>query len=54
LHALDALTEWLIGSRRYADATSAALAAVKVEPFRRPPMPLSSAPTSPKEIELRH
>jgi DNA-binding SARP family transcriptional activator len=34
LHALDALTERLIGSGRYADATSAALAAVKAEPLR--------------------
>jgi DNA-binding SARP family transcriptional activator len=34
LHALDALTERLIADKRYADATSAALAAVKAEPFR--------------------
>jgi DNA-binding SARP family transcriptional activator len=34
LHALDALTERLIANRRYADATSAAMAAVKAEPFR--------------------
>jgi DNA-binding SARP family transcriptional activator len=34
LHALDALSERLIDSGRYADATSAALAAVKAEPFR--------------------
>lgn len=34
LHALDALTERLIASGRYADATSAALAAVKAEPLR--------------------
>lgn len=34
LHALDALTERLIAAKRYADATSAALAAVKAEPLR--------------------
>jgi len=34
LHALDALTERLMAGGRYADATSAALAAVKAEPFR--------------------
>ena len=34
LHALDALTERLITLGRYADATSAALAAVKAEPLR--------------------
>jgi SARP family transcriptional regulator, regulator of embCAB operon len=34
LHALDALTERLIAQGRYADATSAALAAVKAEPLR--------------------
>jgi DNA-binding SARP family transcriptional activator len=34
LHALDALTERLIAGGRYADATSAALAAVKAEPLR--------------------
>ena len=34
LHALDALTERLIVRGRHADATSAALAAVKAEPFR--------------------
>jgi len=34
LHALDALAERLTASRRYADATSAALAAVKAEPLR--------------------
>jgi DNA-binding SARP family transcriptional activator len=34
LHALDALTGRLIAGGRYADATSAALAAVKAEPLR--------------------
>jgi DNA-binding SARP family transcriptional activator len=34
LHALDALAEQLIAARRYGDATSAALAAVKAEPLR--------------------
>ena len=34
LHALDALTQRLIVAQRYADATSAALAAVKAEPLR--------------------
>ena len=34
LHALDALTERLIGSGQYADASGAALAAVKAEPLR--------------------
>ena len=34
LHALDALTERLIALGHYADATSAALAAVKAEPLR--------------------
>jgi DNA-binding SARP family transcriptional activator len=34
LHALDALADRLIGAGRYADATSAALAAVKAEPLR--------------------
>ena len=34
LHALDALTGRLVASGRYADATSAALAAVKAEPLR--------------------
>jgi DNA-binding SARP family transcriptional activator len=34
LHALDELTERLIASGHYADASGAALAAVKAEPFR--------------------
>ena len=34
LHALDALAERLTAAGRYADATSAALAAVKAEPLR--------------------
>jgi DNA-binding SARP family transcriptional activator len=34
LHALDTLTERLMASGRYADATGAALAAVKAEPLR--------------------
>ena len=34
LHALDALTQLLIDSGRYADAAGAALAAVKAEPLR--------------------
>ncbi len=34
LHALDVLAERLTTSRRFADATSAALAAVKAEPLR--------------------
>ena len=34
LHALDSLAERLIENKLYADATSAALAAVKAEPLR--------------------
>src|SRR6185436_19063543 len=34
LHALDTLAEGLTAAGRYADATSAALAAVKAEPLR--------------------